>query len=293
MMTTKVGTPTSPQLSLNNCETYFLPLSHKSATTSTTKEMEITGWITTTTMEEMRKEELIMTTLGMGGTLTYTRWVEKMELVIDISNCAAHQRVKYTASSLTEKALTWWNTQIQARGAVYAVYTDRFHELAKLVPHLVTPVSNRINRYIHGLVPEIRGIVQATEPSMIQSAILRVGALTNDAVRDGKLSKSGDKRKGGGYKGNLPKCDGYHQEYAPCRTCFKCNRTGHFARDRRAVAIRAAPVNAVNPKACYECESSDHLRNMCPRLNRAPGQVQNHPKQVLAIDGNNPKLWKQ
>ncbi|GKA04641.1 reverse transcriptase domain-containing protein, partial [Tanacetum coccineum] len=176
-------------------------------------------------------------------------------------------------------------------GAGHAVYTDRFHELSKLVPHLVTPESNRINRYIHGLVPEIRRMVRATEPSTIQCAILRAEALTDDAVRDEKLSKSGDKRKGDVYKGNLPKCakcDGHHQEYVPCRTCFKCNRTDHFARDCRGVAIRAASVNVVNPKACYECERLDHLRNMCPRLNRAPGQVQNHPNQVLAIGGNNP-----
>ncbi|GJR04074.1 hypothetical protein Tco_0527058 [Tanacetum coccineum] len=43
---------------------------------------------------------------GKGGALAYTRWVEKMESMIDISNCAAYQRVKYTTCSLTGKALT-------------------------------------------------------------------------------------------------------------------------------------------------------------------------------------------
>ncbi|GJY24753.1 hypothetical protein Tco_0398411 [Tanacetum coccineum] len=97
--------------------------------------------------------------------------------------------------------------------------------------------------YIHGLVLEIRGMVQETKPSTIQSEILRAGALTDDAVRDEKLSKSGDKKKGvsesgkqasmrvgnkkaklgkefvatnpskNGYKGNFPKCakcDSHH-----------------------------------------------------------------------------------
>ncbi|GKB65837.1 hypothetical protein Tco_0927249 [Tanacetum coccineum] len=32
---------------------------------------------------------------GKGGVLVYTRWVEKMESVINISNCATNQRVKY------------------------------------------------------------------------------------------------------------------------------------------------------------------------------------------------------
>ncbi|GJW59832.1 putative reverse transcriptase domain-containing protein [Tanacetum coccineum] len=94
-----------------------------------------------------------------------------------------------------------------------------------------------------------------------------------------------------GYKGNLPKCakcDGHHQESMPCHACFKCNQTGHVAKNCRVVAVRATPVNAVNPSACYKCRSPDHFRNTCPRLNREPGQVYNNPNQVLSIGGNNP-----
>ncbi|GJV19112.1 reverse transcriptase domain-containing protein [Tanacetum coccineum] len=111
-------------------------------------------------------------------------------------------KVKYAASSFINKALTWWNTQVQARGPEaaigmtceefkaflveefcpsnemekletefwnhtmvgvnHAAYTDRFHELAKLVPYLVTPKSKRIGRYIHGLVPDMYGYCKNT-----------------------------------------------------------------------------------------------------------------------------------
>ncbi|GJT89605.1 hypothetical protein Tco_1078450 [Tanacetum coccineum] len=54
-----------------------------------------------------------------------------------------------------------------------------FHELAKLVPHLVTPETSRIKRYIAGLAPEIRGMIRATQPDTIQTAILRAGILTD------------------------------------------------------------------------------------------------------------------
>ncbi|GJZ58963.1 putative reverse transcriptase domain-containing protein [Tanacetum coccineum] len=121
---------------------------------------------------------------GKGGAIVLTRWVEKMENVIYNIGCAENQKVRYAASSLVNKALTWWNTQVQARGreaamamtwndfkalmveefcpsneieklenefwnhkmvgANHAAYTDRFHELAKLVPHLVTLESSRI-----------------------------------------------------------------------------------------------------------------------------------------------------
>ncbi|GJS17836.1 hypothetical protein Tco_0412308 [Tanacetum coccineum] len=119
-----------------------------------------------------------------GGAIVLNLWIEKMENVIDNSGCAENQKVKYAASSLVNKALTWWNTQVQQRrhgvckgnfwihkmvGANHAAYTDRFHELAKLVPHLVTPESSRIKR---------------------------AGILTDEVVSCGTLTKGSDKRNG-------------------------------------------------------------------------------------------------
>ncbi|GJR84611.1 hypothetical protein Tco_0155396 [Tanacetum coccineum] len=79
-------------------------------------------------------------------------------------------------------------------GVGHAAYTDRFHELARLVPHLVTLETKRIERYIYGLAPQIRGMVAATDPSTVQSAILKVGVLTDEAVRNGSLKRSGERR---------------------------------------------------------------------------------------------------
>nr|GEV78878.1 reverse transcriptase domain-containing protein [Tanacetum cinerariifolium] len=81
---------------------------------------------------------------GKGGVIVYTRWIRKMEPVQDMSGCRVNQMVKYTVSSLIDKALTWWTTQVQTRGqeakvgmtcedfkAGHATYTDRFYELAR------------------------------------------------------------------------------------------------------------------------------------------------------------------
>ncbi|GJS24399.1 putative reverse transcriptase domain-containing protein [Tanacetum coccineum] len=57
----------------------------------------------------------IVTHDGKGGVIVLTQWI-KMEYVMDISGCVNNQKVKYAASLLINKALTWWNTQIQARG---------------------------------------------------------------------------------------------------------------------------------------------------------------------------------
>nr|GFC14634.1 reverse transcriptase domain-containing protein [Tanacetum cinerariifolium] len=74
-------------------------------------------------------------------------------------------------------------------GAGHAAYTDRFHELAKLVPHLVTPKSRMIDRYVYGLAPQICGMVAATEPKTIQKDVQISGALTDEAVRNGSIKK--------------------------------------------------------------------------------------------------------
>ncbi|GJX38387.1 hypothetical protein Tco_0251690 [Tanacetum coccineum] len=52
----------------------------------------------------------------------------------------------------------------------------------------------RIKRYMAGLAPEIRGMLKATQPATIQSAILKAGILTDKAVSNGMLTKGSEKR---------------------------------------------------------------------------------------------------
>ncbi|GJR70138.1 putative reverse transcriptase domain-containing protein [Tanacetum coccineum] len=184
-------------------------------------------------------------------------------------------------------------------GAGHAAYTDRFHELARLVPHLIC------------------GMVEAMEPKTIQKAVHISGALTDEAVRNGSIKKvekrgnvgepSKDKngrddnkrtRTGNAFAttinpvgrentGTWPKCticNSYHAPGGLCRTCFNCNCPGHLAKDCRGVPWNVNLVNARNltVRACYECSSINHVRSACPRLNRAQGPEENRPNQVPA-----------
>ncbi|GJS00646.1 putative reverse transcriptase domain-containing protein [Tanacetum coccineum] len=58
---------------------------------------------------------------GKGGAVALTRWIEKMESVFENSGCTANQRVRYDASCFVNKALTWWNTQVQVKGREAAI----------------------------------------------------------------------------------------------------------------------------------------------------------------------------
>ncbi|KAK1424203.1 hypothetical protein QVD17_19524 [Tagetes erecta] len=297
--------------------------------------------------------------LGTEGAVGAMRWIEKMESIFDLSDCPNNSRVKFAAGTFKDKALTWWNGEVRARGreaatrmtweafktlmtteycpknemqklenefwnhsmvgADHAAYTDRFHDLSKLVPHLVTPESKRIDRYIWGLAPEIRGNVRSSNPTTMQAAILAAGTMTDEKVRTGELVKadSGEKRKSAEnsgtkdddrsgkkvkfvrnyatttqertqYSGPHPKCNrcNYHHRGA-CATCTNCKRVGHIAkycRQNNNQGPRNAPNQQPNQRACYECGSTAHFRNTCPRLNNTRG---NNANQGRANEGNN------
>ncbi|GKD64669.1 putative reverse transcriptase domain-containing protein, partial [Tanacetum coccineum] len=103
-----------------------------------------------------------------------------------------NQNVRNVIENNNQVGTELWNHAMV--GASHAAYTDRFHELARLVPHLVTSENKRIERYVYGLAPQIRGMVAATEPSTIQKAVQIAGTLTDEALRNGSIKKNHEKR---------------------------------------------------------------------------------------------------
>ncbi|GJY29473.1 putative reverse transcriptase domain-containing protein [Tanacetum coccineum] len=163
----------------------------------------------------------------------------------------------------------FWNHKMV--GANHAAYTDWFHELAKLVPHLVTPESARIKRYVAGLAPEIREMLKQLAVVPCQR-VMRRGRQWKRLVNQEGHEGIKRRRK--------------WEQDGVCRLCFNCQRPGHFAKSCRAPFKRATPVNVVrmghNRKVCCKCGSPDHLQYNYPKLNRASGQVGN----PLALEGN-------
>ncbi|GJT07158.1 hypothetical protein Tco_0841620 [Tanacetum coccineum] len=77
-------------------------------------------------------------------------------------------------------------------------YTARFHELARLVPHMVTPENQHVNRYIRGLAPEIKANVTSSQPATIQGGVSMANRLTTNGIKDGIFKKketAGNKKR--------------------------------------------------------------------------------------------------
>ncbi|KAJ9544937.1 hypothetical protein OSB04_024644 [Centaurea solstitialis] len=178
----------------------------------------------------------------------------------------------------------------EMKGSDITTYTTRFHELAKLVPHLVAPEQNRVDCYVWGLSPIIRGNVTAADPKTLQEAVNLANRLTNNPVRSGTFSSDNAKGKrkmeepargkfGQRFnkdrkvaknfgiqapalekgKGPQQACDRCHRQHlGRCIICQKCNRAGHVAQD----------CISGESRACYECGSPDHYRNVCPKRNQ-------------------------
>nr|GEZ95322.1 reverse transcriptase [Tanacetum cinerariifolium] len=176
---------------------------------------------------------------GKGCAIAYTRWVVKIEAAQDISGCGVNQKLKYV-----------------------------------VVPHLVTPETKRIEMYIYGLASQIHEVVTSTEPPTIQSAIQKARVLTDEAVRNGSLKKSCEKKEDGREPSKEGNVKGDNKRV----------RTG-----KRGMTKMVTPLNSRNSieagGACYECGGTDHYKSARPKLNRALGQGGNHPNQDLAIKG--------
>ncbi|GJS69777.1 reverse transcriptase domain-containing protein [Tanacetum coccineum] len=206
-------------------------------------------------------------TLILGSWHVSMSWNEFKCMMIQ-EFCPSHE-MKKLESELWNHAMV---------GAGHAAYTNRFYELARLVPHLVTRESRMIERYVCGLASQIRGMVATTEPKSMQKAVQIYGALTDEAVRNGSIKKVKN-------RGNV----GEPSKDRSRRDANKRTRTVNaFATtvnpDCRSVPRNVNLANARNPhvRACYECGSTDHVRPACSIWNRVQGPGGNCPNQVVA-----------
>ncbi|KAI3687110.1 hypothetical protein L1987_80801 [Smallanthus sonchifolius] len=171
---------------------------------------------------------------GTEGATGLLQWFESIENTFLNSDCPDNLRVRHATSVLQKRALTWWNGEKRNRGVDVAMalpwdevkrqmteefcprnevkkleaefwdldqdsgenlaYTTRFHELSLLVPHMVTPLSRCIEKYIGGLPRQIQDTVLGRNPATLEDAIRLSATLTDNHVKAETLTKKGAKK---------------------------------------------------------------------------------------------------
>ncbi|GJY72835.1 putative reverse transcriptase domain-containing protein [Tanacetum coccineum] len=202
-------------------------------------------------------------TEGAVGLLT---WFESIESVLHITKCLAESQVEFESNfkkllmeeycpddEIQKLESEFWNHKMV--GSDIDGYTARFHELARLVPHLVTPENQRVNLYIRSLAPEIKAHVTSSKPTTIQSVVSMANRLTTDGIKDEIFKK---------------------QE----------NARNNKSKDKYNVSMLVNTRSVQSATSIILCGDPNNFRRNCPRMNRATTSGGNRPNHVLAIEGN-------
>ena len=252
---------------------------------------------------------------GSKGPISVVRWLNETEGVLSICECAEENKVKYSAQLFKGAALEWWNSLIETRGRIvmnsipwssfrelvikkycpsneqeklqvqflnlemqgtdHATYVNRFLEFVPFVSHLVTPEANAINRYIWGLIPEIRGVVKSSRPATLDAAMEMGGTLTDDYVRrmDSGKGVATDKSVSAAVSGKKDVSASGSKTSTPAGGfyCKKC-RKRHYGRCPPDVSAAGSVTSSVSSApagrlVCDFCKRLGHTADVCYKKN--------------------------
>nr|GFC80057.1 hypothetical protein [Tanacetum cinerariifolium] len=131
---------------------------------------------------------------GTEGVVGLSQWLEKMESLFHISDCAIDNQVKFATCTLLGAALTWWNGHVRTLGEIkkleiklwnlkvkgneVTTYTQRFQELALMCTKFLADETEKVDKYISGLPDNIHGNVMSVRPKSLDETI----ELANDLM---------------------------------------------------------------------------------------------------------------
>ncbi|GJS72925.1 reverse transcriptase domain-containing protein [Tanacetum coccineum] len=163
---------------------------------------------------------------GTEGAIGLICWFERTESVFSCSNCTEDCKVKFATGTLTEEALSWWNsfaqpirieeaykitwvefkkllikkycprTEVQkmedefyhltVKGNDLKTYMRRFRELETLCPTMVPDSEKMMEVFIRQLPRSIEGNVTASKPQTLEEAINIAQRLMNQLLASGE-----------------------------------------------------------------------------------------------------------
>ncbi|GJZ85091.1 reverse transcriptase domain-containing protein [Tanacetum coccineum] len=169
------------------------------------------------------------------GAVGLIRWFERTESVFSHSKCAEENKVTFATGTLTDDALSWWNTYAQpigvdqpnkitwtelkrlltnkycpqtevrkmeddlynltVKGNDLKPYVRRFQELAVLCPNMVPNTKKLLEAFIGGLPRSIEGNVTASKPQTLEEAINIARRLMDQVTKHTPIQVSSDHKQ--------------------------------------------------------------------------------------------------
>ncbi|GJX42040.1 putative reverse transcriptase domain-containing protein [Tanacetum coccineum] len=229
---------------------------------------------------------------GTEGAVGLLIWFKSIESVLYINKCPAESQVKFSSyfkkklmeeyypdDEIQKLELEFWNHKML--GSDIDGYTTRFHELARLVPQMITLENQHVNRYIRGLAPEIKANVTSSRPTTIQSDVSMANRLTIDGIKDGifkKKKNAKDKKRSNSQFKNQGRNDRNKSQRAGRNFALTAPKQGQRQRQYASQHLKCAKCN-------FHHSSNCPVRN-CLRMNQATTSGGNRPNPMLAIKGN-------
>ncbi|GJT03403.1 putative reverse transcriptase domain-containing protein [Tanacetum coccineum] len=206
---------------------------------------------------------------GTEGVVGLTQWFERMETVFNISNCVVENQVKFATCTIHGVALTWWKShvkkigqdaahdmpwntlmkmmtakyrpqnkikklemeiwELKVKGIDLASYTQCFQELALMCRRMFPEESDKIEKYVGGLLDMIHGSVMTSKPKTMQDAVEFATELMDKKIRTFVERQTENKRKS---PTNANTANNQRGTRAGQKaTCFECRAQGHFKRE--------------------------------------------------------------
>ncbi|GJZ65864.1 reverse transcriptase domain-containing protein [Tanacetum coccineum] len=169
------------------------------------------------------------------GAVGLIRWFERTESVFSRSNCTEDCKVKFAIGTLTEEALSWWNSfsqligieeaykitwsklknllikkyyprtevkkmedefyNLSVKGNDLKTYLRRFQELAVLCPTMVPNSEKLMEVFIGGLPRSIEGNVTASKPQTLEEAITITQRLMDQVTKHNSVKGTNDRKR--------------------------------------------------------------------------------------------------
>ncbi|GJU55669.1 reverse transcriptase domain-containing protein [Tanacetum coccineum] len=187
---------------------------------------------------------------GTEGAVGLIRWCKRTKSVFSHSNCTKDIKVKFSTSTLTVDALSWWNSFVQPIGIEEAykitwfelkklltkkycprtevkkmedefynltvkgndlkTYFRRFQELAVLGPNMVPNTEKLMEVFIEGLPQSIEGTITASKPQTLEEATNIAHRLMDQILKHSSVQGTNNHKQKFDDKRNTTDNNNYH-----------------------------------------------------------------------------------